>query len=395
MRIGRRWIIWGAVAIVAAVAAIGIVRPSPVDVDTAVVARQTLRVTIDEEGETRLRRRFTVSAPVGGRVLRIEARSGDRVSAGQVLARITPARPAPLDIRSRAGAEARVQTAEAALARAQAERRRLSVEAEQAGREAARTRTLFDGGSVAREAVELADVRARSAAEAVAAADAAIRTAEFSLAEARSVLMTDAGTTRAADVAVLSPIDGLVLRRLHESEAVIGAGAPLIEIGDLRDLEIVADLLSRDAVRVAAGSPVAIINWGGPHELAATVDRVEPAGFTKVSALGVEEQRVNVVVAFVDPPDRRASLGDGFRVEVRILLAERPNVLAVPTASLFRVDGRWAVFVVEDGRLTERAVQIGEQNEQLAEVLDGLAEGDRVVVYPGESLADGTQVVVR
>ena len=191
------------------------------------------------------------------------------------------------------------------------------------------------------------------------------------------------------------PIDGAVLKRVQESEAVVAPGAPLLEIGDLRDLEIVTDLLSNDAVRVQPGTAVVVTRWGGARDLSGRVLRVEPSGFTKVSALGVEEQRVNVVVELVDPPAARQTLGDGFRVEVRIVLSERAGVLMVPTAALFRVQGRWAVFLIVNDRLETRDVQIGDQNEQAAEVLGGLTEGDRVVVYPGESLAAGTKVAVR
>jgi HlyD family secretion protein len=186
-----------------------------------------------------------------------------------------------------------------------------------------------------------------------------------------------------------------VLRRAQESESVVAAGAPLLEIGDLQDLEIVMDVLSRDAVRVQPGAKVVIADWGGPRELAGRVRRVEPSGFTKTSALGVEEQRVNVVIEIVDPPAERPTLGDGFRVEARIVMTERADVLTVPAAALFRVEQRWAVFVVRDGTLLQREVQIGERNEEVAEVLSGLQAGEEVVVYPGESLADGVRVSTR
>jgi HlyD family secretion protein len=395
MRAGRRNLIWMATAAVGVFGLVALLRPAPVEVDVGVVRRDTLRVTIDEEGETRLRRRFVVSAPVSGRVLRIEAVAGGSVTADQTLATITPARPTPLDERARAGAEARVRAAEAELERARSEWRRLVVEADQAAREAARTDVLFTTGSVARESAEIARARSRSATEAVNAAEAAIRTAEFALAAARAVLISDTDRSAGAAVTVRSPIDGVVLRRVQESEAVVSAGAPLIEIGDLRDLEIVSDLLSRDAVRVQPGAPVIITGWGGTRDLAGRVLRVEPSGFTKVSALGVEEQRVNVVIEFVDPPSARETLGDGFRVEVRIVLSERSGILTVPTAALFRLGGRWTVFAVVDDRLVQREVRIGEQNEHMAEVLEGLQEGDRLAVYPGESLTTGTRVVAR
>jgi HlyD family secretion protein len=269
------------------------------------------------------------------------------------------------------------------------------VEADQATRDAERNDVLFKTGSTSRESAEAAQARARSAAEAVNAAEAAISTAEFALAAARAALISDTDRAAAAAVLIRSPIDGVVLRRIQESESVVAPGAALIEIGDLRDLEIVADLLSADAVRVQPGAAVTITRWGGASDLAGRVRRVEPSGFTKVSALGVEEQRVNVVVEFVEPPSERQSLGDGFRVEVRIVVHERSGVRLVPTPALFRVEGQWAVFVIVNDRLVERLVRLGGQNEQSAEVLEGLNEGDRVVIYPGESLTPGARVVLQ
>ena len=395
MRIARRHLIWTLVGLATVLGLVTLFRPAPVEVDIGLVKRGLLRVTIDEEGETRLRRRFVVSAPVSGRVMRIEAVAGQSVMASQVLATITPARPTPLDDRTRAGAEARVRAAEADLERARSDWRRLVVDADQAARDAARSDALFKTGSVAHESAEVARARSRSAAEAVNAAEAAIRTAEFAVAAARAALISDTDRSAGTAVSVRSPIDGVVLRRVQESEGVVAAGAPLIEIGDLRDLEIVTDLLSRDAVRVRSGMPVIITGWGGGRDLSGRVLRVEPSGFTKVSALGVEEQRVNVVVEFVDPPSDRQMLGDGFRVEVRVVMSERSGVLAVPTASVFRVEGRWTVFAVVNDELVQREVQVGEQNEEVSEVLGGLQEGDRVVVYPGESLVTGARVVTR
>jgi HlyD family secretion protein len=395
VRVGRRTLVWIGVGLAAVWGTAALLRPSPTAVETAVVRRGSLQVTIDEDGVTRLVRRFVVSAPVAGRVLRIEALPGRRVTAGQTLATITPARPTPLDERARAGAEARVRAAEAELERVRSEWRRLVVEADQAARNAERNDVLFKAGSASRESAEAAKSRAQSGAEAVNAAEAAISTAEFALAAARATLMSDTDRAAGAAVLVRSPIDGVVLRRIQESEAVVAPGAPLIEIGDLRDLEIVADLLSSDAVRVQPGAAVTITRWGGARDLAGRVRRVEPSGFTKVSALGVEEQRVNVIVEFAEPPSARESLGDGFRVEVRIVVLDRPDVRLVPTPALFRAEGEWAVFLVVNDRLVQRLVRVGGQNEQSAEVLEGLDEGDRVVLYPGESLTPGARVVLQ
>ena len=391
----RRYVIWVVVAVLAGLIVWTALRPTIVQVDLVDVVRGPLRVTVDDEGETRLKRRFVVSAPVSGRVLRIESRPGDSVTAGQTLAVIEPAAPAPLDVRTRTAAEARAQAAASAAERAQADVQRVTVELTQADADAARARTLLDTGSGTREAVEQADARVRGLREAIKSAQAAVRAAEFEQAEAKAALIsgTDAASGRA--VTVRAPIAGLVLRRIQESEAVVPVGAPLLEIGNLDDLEIVTDLLSTDAVRVKSGAAVLIERWGGEGTLMGKVQRIEPAGFMKISALGVEEQRVNVVIDFVDPRERRPSLGDAFRVEVRIVVWEKPDVLLVPTSSLFRTGGDWSAFVAQGNVVVRRTVKIGERNEQSAEVLEGLSAGDKVVAYPGETLKEGTRIQPR
>jgi HlyD family secretion protein len=388
----RRYLIWGLTGIGVAAVLWAALSPSVVEVDVATVGRGPLRVTVDEEGETRLRRRFVVSAPVSGRVLRIESRPGDHVKTGQVLAVIQPAPPTPLDVRTEATAEARVSAADAAAQRARAERSRLAVERKQAEADAARAKQLLDTGYGAKDAYEQLLARAQSLTQAEQAADSAIRAADFEHAAAKAALISRGDATAGRAVRVTAPIAGLILRRAQESEAVVAAGAPLVDIGTLEDLEIVSDLLSTDAVKVKPGASVLIDRWGGEGQLAGRVQRVEPAGFLKVSALGVEEQRVNVIIDFVDPRERRASLGDGFRVEVRIVVWEQKDALVAPTSSLFRADGEWAVFVLDGDRIRRRIVKIGQRNEQSAEVLEGLTAGDRVVAYPGESLTDGAKV---
>jgi len=383
---------WGGIVAVVVLLVWTFMRPTIIEVDVATVARGALRVTVDEEGETRLRRRFVVSAPVSGRVTRIEIRPGDSVKAGQTVATIEPAAPAPLDVRTRTAAEARVRAAGSAGERASAERQRLTVERQQAESDAARAKSLFDAGYGSREALEQANARVLSLAEAVRAAEAAGRASEFEQAEARAMLISGGEAASGRAVTVVAPTAGLILRRMQESEAVVAAGAPLIEIGNLDDLEVVTDLLSTDAVKAKPGAAVVIDRWGGEGTLSGRVQRVEPAGFMKISALGVEEQRVNVIIDFVDPRERRMSLGDGFRVEVRIVTWEKPDVLTVPTSSLFRADGAWAVFVVDGDVARRRVVKIGERNEQMAEVLEGLSAGDKVVAYPGETLADGSLI---
>ena len=395
MAIKRRYVFWLVVAVVVALAAWAFTRPTIVEVEAAEVVRAPLRVTIDEEGETRLRRRFVISAPVSGRVLRIESRPGDSVKAGQIVAVIEPAAPVPLDARTRAGAEARVQTAEAAIERVRAERQKLTVDRQQAEIDAARAKQLYDAGYGSREIWEQAAARVQSLTEAIRATEAAGRAAEFEAAAAKSVLISGAEQSSGRAVSVPAPTSGLILKRMQESEAVVTPGAPLLEIGNLDDLEIVTDLLSTDAVKVKPGAKVEIDRWGGQGTLAAVVQRVEPAGFMKISALGVEEQRVNVIIDFVDPREKRASLGDGYRVEVRIVTWEKPDALTVPTSSLFRTDGQWSVFLIDGETVKRQPVKIGERNERAAEVLEGLSPGQQVVAYPGESLAEGVLIQVR
>jgi HlyD family secretion protein len=391
----RKYIWWAIIAIVVAGGVWMALAPDVIEVETVTVARGPMRVTVDEEGETRLRRRFVVSAPVSGRVLRIESRPGDTVKAGAVVAVIQPAAPMPLDARTQQSGEARISAADAAAARARAEQQRLAVDQKQAEADAARAKSLFDSGYGSREIFEQAEARVRSLREAVTAAASATRAAEFEVAAAKAALISRGEAAGGRAVTVTAPISGLILKRMQESEVVVPVGAPLVELGNLDDLEVVSDLLSTDAVKVKAGTAVEIDRWGGSGVLTGRVQRVEPAGFMKISALGVEEQRVNVVIDFVDPREKRASLGDGFRVEVRIVVWEKGDAVTVPTSSLFRSAGEWSAFVIDGEVIRLRPVRIGQRNEQVAEVLEGLAPGDRVVAYPGESLADGVKVRVR
>jgi len=390
--IKRKHVWWLVIAVVAAGVVWLSLQPKVIDVETASVARAPMRVTVDEEGETRLRHRFVVSAPVPGRVLRIESRPGDIVKAGQTIAVIQPAAPAPLDARTQTMGEARVSGADAAATRAKAERERLGVELKQAEADAARAKALFDTGYGPKEVWEQTDARVRALREAFTAASSAVRAAEFDLQAAKAALVSRGEAAGGRAVTVSAPIAGVILKRMQESEAVVVPGAPLVEIGNLDDLEIVTDLLSTDAVKVRPGADVVIDRWGGAGTLAGRVQRVEPAGFMKISALGVEEQRVNVVIDFIDPRERRASLGDGFRVEVRIVVWEKADAITVATSSLFRIGGEWAVFIVDGEVIRRRTVKIGQRNDQMDEVLEGLSPGDRVVAYPGESLTDGARV---
>jgi HlyD family secretion protein len=395
LRVKRKHWLWILVVVVGAALVWLALAPKVVDVEAVAAVRAPLRVTVDEEGETRLRRRFVVSAPVPGKVLRIETRPGDAVTKGQTLAVIQPAALMPLDARTQMTGEARVRAADAAVSRANSDRQRLAVELKQAEADASRAKALLDAGYGSRDVYEQATARVGSLREAVAAADSAIRAAGFEAAAAKATLISRGEAAGGRAVTVTAPIAGRLLRRMQESEAVVPAGAPLVEIGTLDDLEIVTDYLSTDAVKIKPGAPVIIDRWGGEGTLAGRVQRVEPAGFLKISALGVEEQRVNVIVDFVDPREKRAALGDGFRVEVRVVIWEGADAITVPTASLFRRQGEWSVFVINGDVLKLRTVKVGQRNEQAAQILEGLSPGERVVAYPGESLSDGTKVRTR
>lgn len=378
-------------------------QPKPLQADWVQTGRGLLQVTIDEEGQTRVRDTFTISAPAAGRILRIELQPGDTVRAGSKLVTLLPADPTPLDIRTRATAEARVQAAEAALGRARAQQKQASEEREFARTQLERYGRLLQQGVIARERVEALESEVRAREEASRAAEFTVRSAEHEVEVARTSLLSGANEAdhQAASLSsrqpfvIRSPVDGVVLRRLRESEALVAPGEPLLVLGDPGDLEIVADLLSTDAVQVRPGSKVVIERWGGALPLQGRLRRVEPAAFTKVSPLGIEEQRVNVIIDFEDPHEAWQNLGEGYRVEVSIVIWEKEDTLKIPTGSLFRNAGHWTVFVVEDGKAVLRRLEIGRQNGLEAEVLEGLSEGDQVILYPSDAISEGTPVVPR
>ncbi|MEW6322823.1 MAG: efflux RND transporter periplasmic adaptor subunit [Acidobacteriota bacterium] len=393
-RAWRNWRLHAGLAIVAGLLAVAL-WPQAVPVETAVVGRGPLVVTIDEEGETRVRDRFVVSAPVAGRLLRIALEPGDSVARNTtVLARLLPEPPALLDARTLAEAQAAARAAEAGVGRASAELDRAVTAQQLAAAELRRVRELFDAGLATAQALDAREAEARAADEAVRAAGFAASTAEAELQRARARLRP-APAAAGAVVEVKAPVTGVVLRRLRESESVVRQGEPLVEIGDPSRIELVSDLLSSDAVRVAPGARVIVEAWGGDRPLAARVRRVEPSAFTKISALGVEEQRVNVVMDVEGPADAWAALGDGYRVEVRIVVSEGQHVLLAPGSALFRRGDRWAVYVVEGGRARQAFVEPGRRSGRDAEILSGLQDGDVVVAHPGDTLQEGARVEVR
>lgn len=369
--------------------------PRTIPVDAGDVTRGSLAVTIDEEGETRVRDRFVVSAPVSGRVERIELEPGDRVTRGKtVVARLRSDAPPLLDSRARAEAEAAVESARSGLGRARADEQRASAARDLAHADLKRERELDRAGLTTRQSVDAKVAAAQIAEEAVSGAVFAVASAGSEYERARARLMPATVEAGGRVLSMLAPVDGVVLRRLRESERVVVAGEPLVELGDPRHLEIVSDLLSTDAVRITPGMRVLVEQWGGEGVLEARVRQVEPSGFTKVSALGVEEQRVNVVMDFAAGAACR-QLGDAFRVEVRVVVWEGADVVKVPTSALFRVGDRWAAYVLAANRARLAMLELGQRNDQQAEVLAGLTAGETVVLHPGDTLTDGARIFVR
>ena len=375
-------------------------RPQPVVVDLAVVVRGPLRVTVADDGETRVKDVFVVSAPVPGLMRRVELEAGDEVKAGEtIVARIEPSDPSFLDRRTAAEATAAVRAAEAARTHAAAEVTRVQAELDFARAELRRYEGLVERAAISQNDLDSARRRARTAEAALQESRAGLRVRESELEQARARLLAPGGSRDRSEacecVVVRSPVSGRVLRVLTESEGVVGAAAPLIEVGDPRRLEVVVDLLSTEAVRVEPGQRVLIESWGGPGALEGVVRRVEPFGFTKVSALGVEEQRVNVIIDFVEPAERWQRLGHGFRVEPRIVLWESPDVLKVPLSALYRAGADWMVFRDDDGRATPTRVRIGHENGLEAEVLEGLDSGQRVVTHPSDRVRPEARIEPR
>jgi HlyD family secretion protein len=395
----RRWALWGGIAAVGLITLLLALRPAPVEVDVASVSRGRLTVTLDEEGETRVRERYVVSAPVAGRLRRIELEPGDPVQARTtVLATFVPGDPALLDRRARGEVEARVGAARAAEQRARAESDRARAQLELARSEHTRIRRLAEGGVASQEDLDRAKQNLQSSQSTLVAAERAAAGAlqELRAAQARALEVQSAQSRAPSENLTLrSPIDGVVLRRLRESEAVVPAGEPLLEVGDPANLEIVADYLSADAVQMKPGMPVEIERWGGQRPLSGRVRRVEPGGFLKISALGVEEQRVNVIIDFEDPRAAWAALGDGYRVEVRVVTWQGNGVVKVPGSALFRQGNGWAVFRVADRRAELKPVEVGHRGELEAEIRSGVSPGETVIVHPPEDLKPGAKVKAR
>lgn len=362
--------------------------PKPVPVDIGVARRMPLAVEVAEEGRTRVLDRFVIAAPITGTLERVELDAGATVDTGDVIARIEPPSPALLDARSRREAEARLSAARAHERRADTAVSRAQVAREQAVREAKRARALFEGGAISAEAREQRELAAQLATRDVAAAVTERASAAAEVAAARAQLgQVPAGQSRA--VPVTAPVSGRVLRVLRDSAGPVATGTALVELGNVGELEVVVDVLSSDAARIEPGMPVSIEEWGGEGAITGEVKRVEPSAFTEISALGVEEQRVNVIVGIPSPP---RALGDGFRVEARIVTWRGDDVLAVPATAVFRDQGRWAVYAIEGDHAVLRHVEIGHRGRLDVEIVRGLAEGQAVVLHPSDRIHDGVEV---
>ncbi len=393
----RKKIILAAVGILVALVLVLMLIPSPVEVSGARVNTGPFAEYVEDEGRTRLRDTYTVSAPIGGYLRRVALEPGDTVEAGDAVFVLEPT-PAPaLDARSREQARENLSAARARLEATEASEENLGAEARQAERELRRLEQLHERGAISTTELERAENEADRTRSAARAAQAMVSAARFEVENARAVLEVAEGE-RSPDeeqtVRVSAPVSGVVLRRDRCCEGVIEAGAPVLEIGNLEDLEIRVDLLSTEAVRVRPDMKVEIIRWGGEETLEGKVRRVEPAGFQRVSALGVEEQRVPVRVEITSGIEDWSALGEGYRVEARFILWADDDVLQVPTSALFRDGDNWKVFVVDGRRARIQAVQTGRRSGLVTQVLEGLSEGDVVINHPGDHLEDGQRVRV-
>lgn len=396
----KRLLIWLVLGAVLAASLVLLFWPRSVAVDLAAVTPGSLVVTIDEEGETRVRDTFVLSSPVAGRMNRIDAEVGDAVIASEtIVAELEPIDPVLLDVRSTAQARAAVRAAEAAETLAQANLSQKQAEVEFADAELARAHQLRDEKMISIHEVDIAIRNAKTAHAALDTTAAALTVSRYDLERTRAQLLSPsearASNEQRACVPILAPVNGQILRVLRESEGIVAAGEPLVEIGDTADLEIIVDLLSTDAVQVRPGQRVIINDWGGEGELEGTVRRVEPFAMTKVSALGIEEQRVNVIIDLISPLEKRPGLGHGYQIEVRIVLSERDNALTIPLTALFREGDQWAVYIEQQGRAVRRAVSIGRQTSLMAEVTDGIESGERIVLYPSDRISNQTRIADR
>lgn len=371
--------------------------PAPVPVETAAVTKGRFVASVDEDGKTRVRERYAVAAPLAGRLSRIRFKVGDQVQVDDVIATITPS-PAPLmDPRTRREVEERLGTAEANLERAKAVVERARAQSDQANTDLTRTRTLAQQGAATIQAHERAELAVRLADRDLRAAEFQDHAAEHEISQLRALLARygkdSSGQSESWNVT--APVAGVVLKITQESETIVQPGIPLLDIGDARDLEVVVDVLSTDAVEIRSGADVTIDHWGGEGKLKGRVRRVEPAAFTKISTLGVEEQRVNVLVDILSPPEQWARLGDAYQVDVQITVFARDDATIVPSGALFRSGESWNVYVAKDRRAELRQIELLRRSGRIAAVASGLSPGEGVIIYPSDRIAPGVRIAQR
>lgn len=369
--------------------------PKPVPVDTVKALRGPMRVTLDEEGKTRVKDRFVISAPVSGFMRRLSLKVGDPIKKGQAVAELEPLRSGVLDPRSRAEAEASVSAAKASLNAAEEDARAAKADAEYARQKFERTKKLFDEGYVSKDLLEQAESEAKKAEANRLSADASVKAAASELERTKATLgysPAEGVKDRGRVVSITAPVEGRVLKIHRESEGSVNQGEAIIDIGDPSKLEVRVEVLSADAVNIKQGTPALLERWGGDISLIGKVRGIEPSAFTKVSSLGVEEQRVLVIADITSLPESWQRLGDGYRVEVSFIIWEGKDILQVPASSLFRKGEGWAVFIAKNRKAHLQHVEAGRKNGLVAEIISGLNEGDMVITHPDDLLKDGTRV---
>lgn len=391
----RRMLPWFGLSALLALIVWGLL-PKPVLIETGVAARGPLTVRVSEEGKTRVRNRYIVASPVAGKMRRVSLKPGDSVEAGKtVLTTIEPAVAPLLDSRARMQAEAAVSMHEAARKQAEESLTAARSAMKLAASELERLQAVKHGGVISESARDQAEADAAIKAAEVRAVEFSLQVIDYELAQARAALERPEVSSAGNLVTVNSPVSGRVLKVMQESETIVAPGTAILEIGDPTDIEIEAEILSRDAVGMKPGDPVDIEQWGGEMALKGRVRRIEPAAFTKISALGVEEQRVYVLTDLIDPPESSKTLGDRYRVEVRVAVWHSDDVLVVPAGALFREGNVWKTYAYQDGKVRLVSIEAGHTNGRLTEVLSGLNAGDKVLLHPPDTVKDGSSVQER
>jgi HlyD family secretion protein len=391
----RRIFVISIVVIVATLLVYGFV-PKTRDVDIVSVTRGPLQITIEEEGRTRLKDRFTISAPTAGYLRRMNVKVGDTVKKGQIVAVLEPLQSQALDPRSRATAEAAVAAAEAALKAATEREKVTAADAAYLEQRQERLKALYDKGSISKDQFDQINSETQKARSLQLSAAAEVNVAKSELERAKVTLRNFSSVKESGNIVeVRSPVSGAVFRVYQESEGAVNIGAPLIDIGNAENLEVLVEVLSSDAVKIKKGTQVLFKRWGNDEPLTGKVRLIEPAGFTKISSLGVEEQRVLVLADITSPREKWNVLGDGFRMEAHFIIWEGENVLQIPASALFRSGKDWAVFVADNGRSSKRVVEIGQRSGLAAQIISGLKENEQIIAYPDDSISEGTKIKQR